>query len=76
METYIHWLLIGNFPDLENIVDLRLHNFLFKQLYCTSVFVTVHHGNFGNNPRENVWVFFEKPVFASIFDTLVGLQPL
>ena len=55
METYIHWLLIGNVPDLENIVGLRLHNFLFKQLYYSSVFVTVRHGNFGSNPRENIF---------------------
>jgi len=54
METYIHWLLIGNVPDLENIVGLRLHNFLFKQLYY-SVFVTIRHDNFGNELRENIF---------------------
>lgn len=40
METYIHWLLIGNIPDLENIVGLRLYNFLFKKLFfsvCDSI---------------------------------------
>lgn len=65
METYIHWLLIGNVPDLENIVDLRLHNFLFKQLYYSSLFVTAHPGNFGNNPRENL--FFWEACLCKYF---------
>lgn len=64
METYIHWHLIGNVPDLENTVGLRLHNFLFKQFYY-SVFVTAHTENFGNNPREKY--FPEKPPSCKYF---------
>lgn len=64
METYIHWRLIGNVPDLENTVGLRLHNFLFKQLYYSAL-VTVHPDNFGNNPREKY--FSEKPASCKCF---------
>lgn len=73
METYIHWRLIGNVPDLENTVGLRLHNFLFKQLYY-SVFVTVHPDNFGNNPREKY--FSEKPASCKCFSQPSGTSAL
>lgn len=73
METYVHWRLIGNVPNLENTVGLRLHNFLFKQLYY-SVFVTVHPDNFGNNPREKY--FSEKPASCKYFSHSSGTSAL
>lgn len=75
METYIHWLLIGNIPNLENTVGLRLHNFLFKQLYYSSLFVTVCCGNFWQYLSRKTY-YPEKLIFANIFLSVLGLLPL